>query len=1004
MSTFTEKTVVEDYIVDRLQGMNWKFVKSTELGRDSYEEVLLLDNLRAAVRRINDIRLGEEDLEKVVNKLDLESSGVEGVKQILRFLKEGISIKLEEDESLERIKLLDEDLEGNEFIVSRQVTYKSYDEEIRPDVVLYVNGIPLVVIECKNPADPTVSWETAYDQVKAYENKVPELFKYVQFSIAAEETAKYFPNTPWLEKSHIYEWKEEEFDVLEATLGMLQKDTLLDLIQNYVFVREERGKSTKIMARYLQYRASKGICDRVINNLRGEEDKNSGLIWHWQGSGKTLTMIFAMNKLYHHPLLENPTIFFVLDRTELEDQIKEEISALDISVDIERVQSIKHLRKVLLHDEGKGKRGVFATLIQKFRKDDLRELERELNERKSSGKRTILDRKNVIGFVDEGHRTQYGVLAAEMRKILNNAFFFAFTGTPIAKEGRDTFDVFSYPDEKYLDRYFIQDSIEDGFTVPIKYQARLEGETYVSKEDLQYFLQQELEEIPEELREDVEEKTRRKLSTINVFLKNPERVDMVANDIASHFLEKIDEKFKGMVVTADRRACMMYKNALDKYLPSEYSEVVMSFGANDPKEFTDYLAKLKDKYNARDWDRVKSRITTSYKEEEFPKILIVTNMLLTGFDAPILQAMYLDKPLKEHRLLQAIARTNRPFNGVKEAGLILDYVGIFDEFERTLAIYSKGDVEGAAYNIDTVREEFLDSLKKARELFEDIGRGDDRETLMKVIRKLVDENTGEEFQRIYRDLRKKFELLGPDPFKTDYLDEFKWFTNIYVAYLRHIKRVDPDQAEKYAKRYFKNTLDYLHKELDLDKIRKDFPIISFDEEYLDRLEDEYPDLDGRISDISTTFVRFIKPNRTKNPIYGTVADKVERILRKWNERRKLLEGREGEKFKSEVYQELKQALGEFDELKNRQVELGLNSQEYYLLLILEKHLEGDLVRDSQELSKEILSKTFKNWTLQPSAVKSVGRTVRKFLRKYDVSGDRRNEVYDEIMEMLERSE
>lgn len=478
----------------------------------------------------------------------------------------------------------------------------------------------------------------------------------------------------------------------------------------------------------------------------------------------------------------------------------------------------------------------------------------------------------------------------------------------------------------------------------------------------------------------------------------------MAKDIASHFLEKIDDKFKGLVVTADRRACMMYKNALDKYLPPEYSEVVMSFGADDPKEFTDYLAELKDRYNARDWDRVKNRITTSYKEEEFPKILIVTNMLLTGFDAPILQTMYLDKPLKEHRLLQAIARTNRPFDDVKEAGLILDYVGIFDEFERTLTIYSKGDVEGAAYDIDTVREEFLDSLKKARELFEDIGRDDDRETLMKAIRKLVDENTGEEFQRIYRDLRKKFELLGPDPFKTDCLDEFKWFTNIYVAYLRHIKRVDPDQAEKYAKKYFKNTLDYLHKELDLDKIRKDFPIISFDEEYLDRLEDEYPDLDGRISDISTTFVRFIRPNRTKNPIYGTVADKVERILRKWNERRKLLEGREGEEFKSEVYQELKQALGEFDELKNRQVELGLNSQEYYLLLILEKHLEGDLVRDSQELSKKIAGKTFKNWTLQPSAVKSVGRTVRKFLRKYNISGDRRNEVYDEIMEMLERSE
>ncbi|KXA92561.1 hypothetical protein AKJ64_02865, partial [candidate division MSBL1 archaeon SCGC-AAA259E17] len=628
MPSFTEKSAVEDYIVNRLQEMGWKYVEPTDLKRESFEDVLLKKDLKSAVRRINDIGLKEEDLKKIVNKLELQSSGVEGVKQILRHLKEGIHIKLEEDKKLERISLFDEDLEGNEYIVSRQVTYKSYKDEIIPDVVLYVNGIPLVAIECKNPADPRVSWETAYSDVKEYEDKIPELFKYVQFSIAAEETAKYFPNVSWLDDSHIYEWNKKEFDVLEATLEMLQRDVLLDLIQNFTYVREEKGKSTKIMARYLQYRASNKIYNRVIRNLKGKKEKNSGLIWHWQGSGKTLTIIFAMNKLYHHPLLENPTIFFILDRTELEDQIKDKMSDLDISVDIERIESIDHLKRTLLHDEAKGKRGIFATLIQKFRKDELKKLEEELEKLEDSDTETILDRKNVIAFVDEGHRTQYGILAAEMRKILSNAFFFAFTGTPIAKEGRDTFQVFSYPDEDYLDKYFIQRSIEDGYTVPIRYQARLEDKTHIEKGELDFFLKQELEEIPEKLREEVEKKTRKRLNTINVMLKNPDRVEMVAEDIAQHFLENIDDKFKGIVVTPDREACMMYKKALNKHLPKEYSEIVMTFTSGDPKEFMEYFEKLKDKYNTKRWKKTKKRITTSFREDEYPKILIVTGMLL----------------------------------------------------------------------------------------------------------------------------------------------------------------------------------------------------------------------------------------------------------------------------------------------------------------------------------------------------------------------------------------
>lgn len=1008
MNIFSEKSTVEKYIVNRLQELGWKYIKCQELNRESYEEPLLKKTIISSIKRINDVRLKSEDIKKILNKLEFESSGIEGIKKILRYLKEGISIKPEDKKELERIKLLDDNPDKNEYIISNQVTFKTYSERIIPDIVLFVNGIPLVVIECKNPTDPTVSWETGYNQIKDYENKFPELFKYVQFSIAAEETARYFPNLTGCEDIPVYEWKKESFDVLEATLEMLERDILIDLIKNFTFIREQRGKSSKIMPRYLQYRAANKIFNRVINNIKGDIDKNSGLIWHWQGSGKTLTMIFAMTKLYQHHLLENPTIFFILDRSQLEEQIRRVMSDLEISVDMERIESISNLEEILLYDEGRGKRGVFVTLIQKFRKDEFKELEKKLNELRYSGRKTILDRKNVIAFIDEGHRSQYGVLASEMRRLLSNAFFFAFTGTPIAKEGRDTFEVFSYPDEDYLDRYFIQESIEDGFTVPIRYLARLSDKAHLDKERLNAFLEQQLEEIPELIRDEVEERTKEKLNSLNVYLKNPERIDDVTKNVAEHFLQNLDGKFKGLLVVPDRDACLMYKKALDKYLPEEYSEVVMSYGDNEQKKYLSYLSKVKDRYNVKDWVEAKDRITTNYVEDEYPKILIVTEMLLTGFDAPILQTMYLDKPLKEHRLLQAIARTNRPYDDLKEAGLILDYIGLFDEFEKTIAIYSKGDIEGAAYEIEMVKEEFIELLQKTKELFNSIEMKTDRETLMRSIRKLIDENKGKKFQSYYQRLRKKFELLGPDPFKVEYLEDFRWLSDIYYAYTRHVKRIDPEQAEKYVNKYFKKTLDYIHQNIDIGEIRKNFPIISFDEDYLNKLEDAYQDLEGRISDISTTFTKHIKPERYKNPIYETIADRVESILERWNERKNLLEGKERKEFDSAIYQNLKDAISEVKKMRKRQIELRLNNQEYYILLILEKHLEDyskdKLIEIAQKISEKVSEEIFENWTLQKSAIDKIGRIVRRFVRRLGVTREKRDSIYDEIMEILKASE
>jgi type I restriction enzyme R subunit len=647
---FTENSLVEDHIIEQLQNKGWTFVPAEELERDNYKEPLLIPSLTRALQRINEeTNIGDEEIRHVLNELRFVGTGSEGAKQILNLYKFGIPVKFEKEKVVRYVQLFDYETTGkNEFIVSRQVNYDGM-ERIRTDIMLYINGIPLVNIECKNPASLSESWFTAYKDIKYYENAVPELYKYVQIGVAAESRAKYFPIVPWQEEVRTHEWREDLKDSIDSMIGMLSGDTLLEIVKDFLFFRIEFGNATKVVTRYMQYRAAKKMVDRVLDNLAGREEKNKGLIWHWQGSGKTLTMIFAANKLYYMPQLGNPTIFFIVDRIDLEDQLYEEFYALDI-VEPDIIDSTGALKEVLSFDGYRGKRGIFITLIHKFRPEELTALQKGIR-KVSEEKETISDRRNVVAFIDEGHRTQYGVLAAQMKVILRSAFFFALTGTPISKRGKDTYMEFSYPPvENYLDRYFVTDSIRDGFTVKIAYQPRLE-DLHLKKKMLETFLEVEFEELPYTIREKVEEQVKLRLNPLVLFLESPERIKTVAKDIAEHFQENVDGRFKAMVVAASRNSCVLYKEELDRHLPKEYSEVVMSYDRKkDPEMIRKYLEELKKRFAGKDPDAIKKRIVKKFKEEEFPKILIVTDMLLAGFDAPLLQTMYLDKPLKEDRL------------------------------------------------------------------------------------------------------------------------------------------------------------------------------------------------------------------------------------------------------------------------------------------------------------------------------------------------------------------
>jgi type I restriction enzyme, R subunit len=976
MAGFSEKSLAEDYLDNQLQLRGWKYVAADDLERESLEEPLLTSALVRSIKSINaGADLGDAEILQLLNELKLRAPGAEGSKQILEFLKHGVPIKFEKDKVVKYVQLFDyADLKRNDFILSRQVWFRAGEERIRADIVLFVNGVPLVIIECKDPANPTTTWVDAYEQIKDYEVNIAELFKYLQIGVAAEQVARYFPIVPFAEDVNTYEWKSGHKDSLESIIDFLAPHTLMDIIRNYLFVRIERGQATKVIVRYMQYRAAEKVAQRALSYAKGQEHKNRGLVWHWQGSGKTLTMIFAAHKLYENPDMSNPTVFFIVDREELEEQLYQECGALDMHKP-EVIASIDHLRKVIRHDNGRGKRGIFITLIHKFQADQLLALHKELLALGKAGE-TISQRKNIVAFIDEGHRTQYGLLAAQMREMFKAASVFAFTGTPIAKEGRDTYQEFSYPkDEAHLDKYFITDSIKDGFTLRIVYQPRLEKGVHLQKELLDTFLEVEFEEITEDIREKVKDQVKKKINLIRVVLKNPDRVTQVAEDIVTHFKENVDGRFKAMIVAVDREACVQYKRALDTLLPKEYSEVVMTYTQGDPAPVADYLAELRERFPGKDVPDINKTVVERFKEDQNPRILIVTEMLLTGFDAPILQTMYLDKPLKEHRLLQAIARTNRPLKDLKKFGVIIDYVGILKEVHRAFELYSKEDIKGALQNISELSDEFAQKLNAALEPFKDIPKDEfSREIMLRAIKVITaSEATSKKFLQDVKELRHLFELLGPAAVKVVYVEEYKWLTSVFNYYVILVRR-DTSEALPVEK-YFQKTLKYIYKSTELEKLNRELPEIKFDENYIRALDEKVKSKEEKAANIVFALNRFVLTDKQRSPVYESLVDKVGRLVQRWREKTKDFES---------IYREGVELFGEIQELSAKQRKLGFSDAEFGILIALEGGVgkKGNLVEDVRELFTSLKDTLFPGWVNQSVARKNVERTIRKYLRKY----------------------
>jgi type I restriction enzyme, R subunit len=994
--TFKEKNL-EDYIITKLEEKGWRFISADSLERVSYEEPLLVSSLLRNLRTINKEKgIGSDEINKAINILKITGTGIEGSKAILNYYKYGIPVKPEKEKGIKYVRLFDfKNTGNNEFVVSRQVYYHGRDF-IRVDIILYINGIPIINIECKNPVIFSESWHTAYRQIIDYINTVPDLYKYVQIGVAVEVTSRYFPIVTWSEETLTHLWRCEGKDAIDSAVDMLSHDTVLDIIHNYIFLRIEREEASKIICRYMQYRASEKIVKRVEDNLRGKDEKNKGLIWHWQGSGKTFTMIFAANKLYHLDKLENPTIFFIVDRDELEGQLSDEFNFLDIEKP-EVIDKISELKKILEYDDYRGKRGIFITLIHKFRPEEISPIQKKLEEI-SRSKESIMNRKNVAVFIDEGHRTQYGLLASQMKSILKNAFFFAFTGTPVSKEGRDTYIEFSYPpDELYLDKYFIADSIKDKFTTKIVYQPRLIEEAHLNKNMLESFLDSEFDEIPEDVKEKVRGRIGDKLSSIKVYLENPNRIDLIARDIAEHFRENVDGKFKAMVVAASRLACDRYKKALDKYLPPEYSDIVITYNRIEKhEELAERVAEAGVRYGTRDSKVFKNIAIDKYKNEKYPKILIVTEMLLTGFDAPELEVMYLDKPLKEHRLLQAIARTNRPYKDLKEAGIVIDYVGVLGELKKAFKIYNEEDVKSVILDYESVEKEFRDLIAKILNVFGKLAGNFDRDTMLEAVELLTTSKVDErEFVVSYRKLRKLFELLGSKEIKVDWLEDYKWISAVYTYYMKVVNQEPP--VEDYVEKYFYKTIKFIHQSIEIKSIETGLPEVTFDEKYLEELEKKIKSIKEKAANMLFALNKLILVERHKNPIYQSLVEKVERLLELWKEKTKDYE---------RIYLESRKIFCEISNLSSRKESLGFSDLQYSLLLTLEYKFgkKEELVDEVIDISGKLNYYLFPGWFNQPTEEKRVEREVRKFSRnlkrKYGITLEEMDGLHKKFMEQI----
>jgi type I restriction enzyme R subunit len=982
----------------------------SETERSSYSEVFLKGRLREALLRLNS-EVFPDAVDEVIRKLSIMDapSLVSANRMFHRTLIDGIAVEQVAEGDTRRyvtVRLADFDNpDNNDWLVVNQFTVIEGQSNRRPDVVVFLNGIPISVIELKNPTDEDATIWTAFNKLQTYKNDIPSLFKYNEIlGISDGMDARFGSLTSSEEWFHAWktidgeELASDDMIPLEVLIkGLFDRRRLLDYLKYFIVFEDNGATVIKKLAQYHQYHAVNRAVEETIRASGVDGDRRIGVIWHTQGSGKSLTMAVYAGKLILEPAMENPTIVVITDRNDLDNQLFGVFAACSDLLRQKPVQaeSRAELRKLLEVASG----GVVFTTIQKF-----------FPEEKGDRYPLLSDRRNIVVMADEAHRSQYEFIdgfARNIRDALPNASFIGFTGTPIALKDRNTVAVFG----DCISIYDIQQAVDDNATVPIYYEARLAKLNL--PEDVQPTIDPEFEEVTEEAEQTEKERLKTKWAQLEAIVGAEKRVKLIAKDIVDHFEQRLEAiNGKGMIVCMSRRICVDLYNELVRLRPDWHSDsdtegflkVVMTGSASDQYDWQKHI-RNKERRDA---------LAKRFKKPDDPfKLVIVRDMWLTGFDAPSLHTMYIDKPMQGHGLMQAIARVNRVFKD-KPGGLIVDYLGLAEHLKRAVADYSTGGGKGKPIiDQDLALSTMLEKLEICRDLFHghdySLGVVGNKEERLKAIRSaanhILDPNKGADVQKRFieavKALTAAFCLAVPHPDALKVQDEVGFFQAVKATVSKSSAKTSRKEDLDHAVQQIVSRAIAADQIIDILSVaglnKPDISILS--DEFLEDVR-KMPERNLALEALRRLLDDEIRTTTKKRVVAGrSFAEMLQKALIAYKNRSIQT---------AEMIDELIRLAKEMRKAANRGASLGVAEDELAFYEALE--LNGSAVQvlgdeTLRTIAKDLVSQMRRSvtidWTMRESVKAGLRTLVKRTLRKYNYPPDKREEATATVIEQAE---
>ena len=1024
---------LEQVALEWLESLGYDYKKGNEINmaglaseRKSDKDVVLHERLEKALRKINS-DIHPRFIEKAIHELILEKSPnlLENNLTFHENLINGIEIEDYDDEGqsvVEIVKIVDfEHPQNNDFLAVNQLTIVNGDYTKRPDIVLFINGLPIVVIELKNSTNETVGVEDGYHQLETYKMRIPQLFTFNEVLVTSDGintkagslTANYDRFMTWRSKDGETESSSSLASLDVLIHGMLNPETLLDLIRYFVLFQDDgKGHISKILAAYHQYYAVNKAVDRALLASSGQGDGKGGVIWHTQGSGKSLTMVFFSGKLIQ--MLNNPTLVVVTDRNDLDNQLystfvksKGRSGKGLLRQTPKQAETRKELKSLLSVESG----GIVFTTMQKF--------EPEQNETTMTA---LTERKNVIVMADEAHRTQYGFkakyddkgegikygYAKYLRDALPNATFVGFTGTPVASTDKNTQMVFG----NYIDVYDMTQAVADGSTVKIYYESRVIPLNLPQNLDLD----EAYNDITEDQEEDVKQRLKSKWSRIEALAGAKPRVEALAKDIIQHFETRQQAmKGKGMIVTMSRRIAVDLYDEIIRLKPEWHSDdddkgvikVVMTGSSSDPASFQRHIGPKKRR------NVLEKRMKDVNDELQ---LVIVRDMWLTGFDVPSMHTMYIDKPMKGHNLMQAIARVNRVFKD-KPGGLIVDYVGIAESLKEALKEYTESDQAQTAIDTDKAVELMLLKYDVIQDMLYNLDyskfNSDKKSERYYTISNTMDyviglgEDERQRFIKTVTELGKAFALCATEPTAQELNDEIAFFKAVKAGLVKLLQPSKEGKTRKTPAEVEAEINQLVSQSVVTEDVIDVYQTLGLEQPDLSILSDDFlKDVEGlKQKNVAVELLNRLLKGQVKS-LMKTNATVSKRFSEMLGQSIKKYNNRSIET--SKIIEQLIQLAKDLNEEHRRGNELGLNSDEIAFYDALASHetakeVMGDknLRAIAHELTKTVKENMTVDWNKKASSRAKMRRSVKRLLKEYGYPPDLEAMAINQVVEQAE---